>query len=93
MKRNSYSHGCPSCGSTSGYGPDEDGAPTCLICDGPTYCGGCGEPIITNALDGPDGYSCEDCGEMFHGECFPRAKECDEVICKDCWTSRGGSDG
>lgn len=75
--------GCPSCGAISGYGPDEDGYDYCLKCGGPTYCEKCGLPVTEDALDGPDGYSCEGCGAMLHHGCFPD-RGSDTILCARC---------
>lgn len=78
------SRSCPSCGATSGYGPDEDGHQYCLTCDGPLYCGQCDKVVRQDFDSGADGFSCQGCGVVFHYECFPKSGDTDAILCSKC---------
>ena len=79
---------CPSCGSISAYGPDEDGDEVCHKCGGPSYCTKCSEPILEITLGDDRGFSCEVCGEKYHDTCFPKLGS-DTIICQGCYDDSG----
>lgn len=78
------SHPCPSCGALGAYGPNEDGEPICLTCNGPTYCPKCSDPVQWERGSGTNGYSCMVCGEVFHDYCFFVTSGGSDLVCEAC---------